>query len=88
MRKPFVEPEMKKIELNLKENIADSDRHPISSTYLTFYINSLDEGLCKVIDSKLLISQVTKDDLGALSECLDLNIASMMGNVTSVTRMM
>lgn len=87
MKKTFIEPEIKKIELNLKENIAYSgEKYPASgSTYLVFYLNAETEPTCNIIATGLTTDKVTKKDIlnGTLEPCFDIG-----AGVASVHMMM
>lgn len=91
MKKTFVEPKFKRIEMNLKENIAYSgDKYPASgNTFLTFYLNAESEPVCNIIATGIFTSTVTKDDIqfGKLADCFDLGSGYREG-ATSVSRVM
>lgn len=85
MKRTFVEPIIKRIELNLKENIAYSgERYPIEGggVFLTFYLNAQEQPSCNIIDTGLYTYTVTKEDIqnGRLGPCFD--VGAGVGSVT------
>lgn len=76
MKRTFVEPIIKRIELNLKENIAYSgDRYPVEGggVFLTFYLNAEAQPDCNIINTGLYTYTVTKEDIesGKLGACFE-----------------
>ena len=78
MKKVFVEPELKRIELNLGENIANSQQEPQMGYY--FNISFL---FCTVQDSGLTISEVKSEN--QIKNCL-VSARAKIGGGTLVSR--
>ena len=60
MKKIFIEPEMKKIELDLRENIASSDENKI---VMMTYMSSAD--YCVIVNTRIPVGTVVDDSLVA-----------------------
>lgn len=89
MKKEFMEPEMKRIELNLKENIANSNEGLVSGSYRTTQ-NGTDPCYGVYIDSGLATSNGAQSDgtsdfqyyfqtLGATDPRITLFVENCMG---------
>lgn len=73
MKKIFIEPEMKKIELNLRENIASSS----GGKYIL--MTFMDSAYCMIINTRIPVGTVVDDSL--VTDCIYLVPPKIGGTV-------